>query len=162
MAAWRADEHCNIDINNGAKHTMKNLIMALIATLLITATVSTAQARHYKHYRTQIDETGQVVSHPAGCPGRAFCGCGVSVKVFGHPVRNLFLASNWLRFPRATPGPGMVAARHGHVMYIESYDGNGNAVVYDPNSGNHQTRIHTRSLRGYVVVNPHSDRMASR
>ena len=97
----------------------------------------------------------QIVSHPSGCPWRAFCGCGVSVRVFGHPVRNLYLASNWFRFPRANPGPGMVAVRNHHVMLIERLDANGNAVVYDPNSGGHQTRIHTRSLRGYHVVNPH-------
>lgn len=101
-------------------------------------------------------DDGRIVGHPAGCPHTAFCGCGVSVKVFGHPVRNLYLAANWLKYPRAAPGPGMVAARHGHVMYIESINVNGNAVVYDPNSGGHQTRVHTRSLAGYHVVNPHS------
>ena len=96
----------------------------------------------------------RIVSHPSGCPGSAFCGCGVSVKVFGHPVRNLYLASNWFQFPRSSPGPGMVAVRNHHVMYIEAMDGNGNATVYDPNSGGHQTRIHTRSLSGYTIVNP--------
>lgn len=104
-----------------------------------------------------------IVSHPAGCPRRLFCGCGVSVKVFGRPVRDLYLAANWLRkFPRAEPGSGMVAARSGHVMYIMAYNGDGTALVYDPNSGRHLTRIHTRSLRGYRVVNPHGSRLASR
>lgn len=98
----------------------------------------------------------QIVGHPSGCPGRAFCGCGVSVKIFGRPVRELYLARNWLRFPRASPGAGMVAARSGHVMAIIEYLGNGNAKVYDPNSGGHQTRIHVRSLAGYRVVNPRS------
>lgn len=108
-------------------------------------------------YRTEgLTYEGHIVSHPAGCPRVAFCGCGVSVRVFGHPVRSLFLASNWFRFPRASPGPGMVAVRNHHVMYIQSVDANGNAVVYDPNSGGHQTRIHTRSLSGYRVVNPGS------
>jgi hypothetical protein len=26
--------------------------------------------------------------------------------------------------------------------------------VYDPNSGQRKTRVHTRSLKGFVVVNP--------
>ena len=95
-----------------------------------------------------------IVSHPAGCPSRLFCGCGVSVRVFGRPVRNLYLAANWLRFPSAAPSAGMVAARNGHVMYIEQYLGEGKAVVYDPNSGGGQTRVHVRSLSGYKVVNP--------
>jgi hypothetical protein len=101
----------------------------------------------------------QDVAHPAGCPWRAFCGCGVSVKIFGHPVRDLFLAANWYRFPRAAPGPGMVAVRRHHVMAILSYNGS-SATVYDPNSGGHGTRVHERSLAGYTVVNP--TRYASR
>lgn len=108
------------------------------------------------------DLAERIVSHPAGCPGRAFCGCGVSVKVFGHPVRDLFLASNWRKFPSAYPSAGMVAWRNHHVMYIESMDANGNAVVYDPNSGGHQTRVHTRSLAGYHIVNPNGSRIAMR
>jgi hypothetical protein len=100
--------------------------------------------------------------HPPGCPGRLFCGCGVSVKVFGHPVRDLFLAANWRRFPPASPSAGMVAWRWGHVMYIESANGDGTATVYDPNSGGHQTRVHTRSLAGYHIVNPNGARYASR
>lgn len=153
-------------------------IAAAIAVLLLIPT--TAQARHhhhyYRHYQYQhVDQyqtyarygdgnieydSGHIVSHPAGCPGRAFCGCGVSIKVFGHPVKDLFLASNWFRFPRAAPGPGMVAVRNHHVMYIMAYSGNGAATVYDPNSGGHATRVHTRSLRGYAIVNPHGSRYA--
>lgn len=95
-----------------------------------------------------------VVHHPSGCPWRAFCGCGVSVRVFGHPIRNLFLAWNWRKFPRSHAAPGNVAVWHHHVAYIEHVDANGNAVLYDPNSGHHATRIHTRSLAGAVIVNP--------
>ena len=95
----------------------------------------------------------QDVAHPAGCPWRSFCGCGVSVKIFGHPVRDLYLAANWFRFPRAAPAPGMVAVRRHHVMAIIAYNGR-TATVYDPNSGHHGTRVHERSLAGYTVVNP--------
>lgn len=96
-----------------------------------------------------------VVAHPAGCPARAFCGCGTAVRLLGSPVRSLWLAANWLRFPRAAPAPGMAAARRGHVFAIEQVLGNGKVLAYDPNSGGRKTRIHVRSLAGYTVVNPH-------
>ncbi len=153
------------------------MIRFTIALIALIAFSFPAQARHHHHYRRhsyhhrhvdgmpviawQQTTRGQIVSHPSGCPSRAFCGCGVSVKVFGHPVRDLFLASNWFKFPHASPAPGMVAVRNHHVMYIQSVDANGNAVVYDPNSGGHQTRIHMRSLSGYSVRNPHGGRYAS-
>lgn len=138
--------------------TTLRIAAASIAVLLLTIASVDARPRHHRHYSSHVmygEE--QVVSHPSGCPRTAFCGCGVSVKVFGRPIRNLFLASNWFKFPRATPAPGMVAVRNSghHVMYIERVDANGNAVVYDPNSGGHQTRVHTRSLAGYKIVNPH-------
>lgn len=95
-----------------------------------------------------------IVAHPAGCPSRAFCGCGTAVRLLGSPVRSLWLASNWFRFPRAAPAPGMAAVRRGHVFAIEQVLGNGKVLAYDPNSGGHKTRIHVRSLAGYTVVNP--------
>jgi hypothetical protein len=97
-----------------------------------------------------------IVSHPSGCPSRAFCGCGAAVRVFGAPVRSLWLASNWLRFPRAAPAPGMVAARRGHVFVLEQHLGGNTWLAYDANSGRRQTRIHPRSIAGYVIVNPRS------
>ena len=95
-----------------------------------------------------------LVGHPAGCPTRAFCGCGASVRVFGRPVRGLYLAAAWLRFPRAAPAPGMVAARRGHVFVLEQDLGGGTWLAYDANSGGHATRIHARSIAGYAIVNP--------
>ena len=105
---------------------------------------------------------GIVGGRPAGCP-HAFCGCGVSLKVFGKIIPELNLAANWYRFPRTSAAAGMVAifGRH-HVAYIESVDGNGNATLYDPNSGGHQTRIHQRSIVRAIIVNPHGMRVASR
>jgi hypothetical protein len=100
---------------------------------------------------------GTVVGHPLGCPARAFCGCGASVRVFGHPVRSLYLAANWLRFPHVpahAAQPGMVAARRGHVFVLESHISGNTWLVYDANSGGHATRIHARPLSGYAVVNP--------
>lgn len=96
----------------------------------------------------------EIVAHPAGCPRRLFCGCGVAVKLLGAPIRSLWLAANWLRFPRAAPGPGMAAARRGHVFAILQNLGGGRVLAYDPNSGRGLTRVHVRSLAGYQVVNP--------
>jgi hypothetical protein len=96
-----------------------------------------------------------VVSHPSGCPSRAFCGCGAAVRVFGSPIRSLWLAANWFKFPRAAPAPGTVAVRRHHVFVLEADLGGGVWSVYDANSGRGLTRIHARSLAGYVVVNPH-------
>jgi hypothetical protein len=97
-----------------------------------------------------------VVAHPVGCPSRSFCGCGVSLYLFGKAVREggLAIAANWLKFPRAEPGPGRVAARRGHVFVILENRGKGKVLAYDPNSGGHRTRIHERRLAGYTVVNP--------
>ena len=97
---------------------------------------------------------GQIVGgRPAGCP-RSFCGCAASMRVFGRIVPGLNLASNWLRFPRTAPAPGMVAARRGHVFVLEQHVEGDTWMAYDGNSGGRATRIHARSLRGYTVVNP--------
>lgn len=133
---------------------------AMIALALLAMFATPADARHHQqHYKHQRLSTtthqGQVVSNPEGCPRSAFCGCGSSVKVFGHPVRDLYLASNWSKFPSAAPAPGMAAWRHGHVFIIEQVLGDGMVMAYDPNSGGHQTRVHARSLAGFHVVNPH-------
>lgn len=90
--------------------------------------------------------------HPAGCPWTAFCGCGVSVRVFGHPVRDLYLAANWYRYPRAARVPGNVIVRPHHVKYIESVE-NGVLMCYDPNSGGHLTRLQPCG-EGGTAVNP--------
>ena len=90
---------------------------------------------------------------PAGCPS-SFCGCGAALRVFGRIVPELNLAANWLRFPRTSPAPGMVAARRGHVFVLEQPLGGDMWMAYDANSGGHATRMHARSLRGYTIVNP--------
>lgn len=96
-----------------------------------------------------------VGGRPAGCP-RSFCGCGAAIRVFGRVVPELNLAANWLRFPRTSPAPGMVAARRGHVFVLEQHIAGDIWKAYDANSGGHATRIHPRSLRGYTIVNPHA------
>ena len=103
-----------------------------------------------------------IVGNPAGCPRTAFCGCAASVEVFGHPIRELYLAANWFRFAHASPAPGMVAVRNHHVFVIRQVNGDGTVLAYDGNSGGHKTRIHTVSLRGFSVRDPHSRQVASR
>ena len=89
---------------------------------------------------------------PSGCP-RSFCGCGAALRVFGRIVPELNLASNWLRFPRTAPAPGMVAARTRARIRPGAARRRDTWMAYDANSGGHATRIHARSLRGYTVVN---------
>lgn len=94
---------------------------------------------------------------PAGCPHR-FCGCGVSLKVFGRIIPDLNLAANWKRFASAMPGAGTVAWRPGHVLYVEASVGGNLYQVYDPNSGGGKIRRHVRNLARYNFVDPHSPR----
>lgn len=136
---------------------MKVSVLISVFVLLIC---SSAEAHHYKHhhhhhYRTTISSQG-VVSNPQGCPRTNFCGCGASVRIFGRPIRNLFLAWNWaIQFPRAEPAPGRVAVRRHHVWVLESHITGDLWLAYDANSGHHQTRIHPHHLAGYRVVDPH-------
>jgi hypothetical protein len=100
--------------------------------------------------------TTQIVPHPVSCPRTRFCGCGAAVRVFGHSVRELWLAANWFKFPRAVPASGMVAVRRHHVMVLEADLGGGLWRVFDANAGHHLTFVHARSIAGYVIVNPHA------
>lgn len=109
---------------------------------------------------TTIAAQATVVSHPPGCPSRAFCGCGASVKVFGYPVRDLYLARNWFRFPKSEPAPGMVAVRRNHVFVLQHHVRGSTWMVYDANSGRRKTRVHHRSIAGWTIVNPHGSRWA--
>lgn len=96
----------------------------------------------------------EILPHPFGCPRRAFCGCGASVEIFGRPVRDLFLARNWFRFPRAAPGHNMAAVRRGHVFILKSHVQGDVWQVVDHNSGGRRSRVHHRSIRGLAIVNP--------
>jgi hypothetical protein len=122
------------------------------------------QARHERRHgrRATIHYEARVAGYrPSGCPYR-WCGCGVSLKVFGRIIPELNLAANWRRFPTAVASAGNVAWRSGHVFLIEAVNGDGTVLAYDPNSGGHVAHVHNRSLRGFHVVNPHGGRYASR
>jgi len=94
---------------------------------------------------------------PAGCP-HAYCGCSASLRIFGKMVPDLNLASNWLRrfphVPHEAAAPGMAAARSHHVMVLESHIRGNLWMVHDGNSGRGLTRVHTRDISRYVIVNP--------
>jgi hypothetical protein len=144
---------------------MLKILAALIVCALPLATPS-AQAA-YKHHRYRPARVAQhgfveqsILPHPNGCPRTAFCGCGVAVRVFGAPIRSLWSVANWRNFPRTTPQPGMVAVWPHHVAYIEQIIGDGLAIMFDPNSGRHETRQHVRSLRGAKIVDPHHSDIA--
>lgn len=103
----------------------------------------------------------EVVGHPRGCPKRLFCGCGAAVKVFGKPVRSLWLARAWYRFPRSHPAPGRVAVRRHHVFVLLDHISGSTWRVYDANSGGRRTRVHHRSIAGWTIVNPHGSQWAA-
>lgn len=104
----------------------------------------------------KVYSSGQVVSgRPSGCPHQ-FCGCGASLYLFGKIIPRLNLAANWFGFPRSAPAPHMAAVRSHHVMVLVEHKGGDVWVVHDSNSGGHLTRLHERSIRGYVIVNPNA------
>jgi hypothetical protein len=109
-----------------------------------------------------VSGQGVIGHRPAGCP-RRFCGCEASIYLFGRIDPYLNLAANWLRkFPRTSPRSGMAAARPGHVFVLVSHVEGNDWLVHDGNSGGGMTRQHVRSIRGYTVVDPNGNRMASR
>lgn len=124
---------------------MRVIFAIVFACLFVTP----SHARH----RYFADAT--VVSHPSGCPARAFCGCGAAVHVFGRPARELWLAANWFKFPRTSPAPGMAAVRRHHVFVLEQHIEGNIWLAYDANSGRGLTRRHARSISGFTIVNPH-------
>lgn len=105
--------------------------------------------------RTVSDVVTQYLPHPAGCPRRAFCGCGAATEVFGAPLRNLWLARAWYKFPRAAPAPQMAAVRPHHVFVLRRHVAGNNWLVADHNSGGRKSRLHVRSIAGFTIVNPH-------
>lgn len=125
------------------------IIRLLMAAAVLCALSSNAEARRYRQ-----PGVATIVSHPAGCPRRAFCACGASVEVFGRPIRSLYLAAAWLKFKRTDPAPGKVAARRGHVFVLKEHVAGSIWLVVDHNSGGRKSRIHHRSIAGFAIVDP--------
>jgi hypothetical protein len=77
------------------------------------------------------------------------CGCYASEVVFGHSVRNLWLADAWLKFPRTSPHAGAVAVwpgRHVARVLAANHDG---TVTVDDSWATHRVRT-----AGLVFVDP--------
>jgi hypothetical protein len=157
LLAYQAEEAGDIRVG---VPSMYRVIFVLVPLLFFTAQAE-ARHRHYHHSRYQLlqamasipgDE--RIVSNrPSGCPS-AFCGCEASLYRFGRVIPQLNLASNWFRFPRAAPAPGMAAVRSGHVMILQQQVSGNVWNVHDGNSGGHVTREHPRSIAGYTIVDP--------
>lgn len=145
---------------------MRRIWIATAITALLCASAQARPLHHHRHVRHHhymhvVDGSTEFLPHPAGCPRTAFCGCGSAKRAqmdgpLALPERLLWLAANWLHFPRAEPSPGMAAVvgRH-HVFVIERLVSRTTAIVYDANSGGHETRRHLRSIAGAVIVDPH-------
>lgn len=165
-------------------------LVCLVGLLIATSAEARHRHRHYTHQRVMVadypapyvdDRYPQILSQPmgrrphtqavrgydmasagsrpAGCPHR-WCGCGTSLRVFGRIIPRYNLASNYGDFPPASPGPGMVAWRHGHVKVVTG-GGPGNWTCYDPNSGHGQAHSGPCSLAGFHIVDPNGNRIAS-
>lgn len=91
----------------------------------------------------------------------AFCGCALSIKLFGKIKPDLNLAVNWVRFfPKTSPAPGMVAAKRGHVLQLIAQVKSSKWRVWTANSCGRKICIQNLSIAGYTVVDPRGPRMA--
>jgi hypothetical protein len=120
-----------------------------------------AHAYHYvregwtdKRYAARNHETGFAVAVlSAACRiARSLggpCGCFASEQVFGHSVRELWLADAWLKFPRTSPHSGAVAVwPHRHVAAVIAVNGDGTVTVRD------SWAVHRVRVAGLVFVDP--------
>lgn len=159
---------------NEASHriTLCALALAIMVVLVVVFLRAAHGTEHHKQYnfrqflpplpiRSADDASFVVGGSPSSCPRRRFCGCVLSIEVFGHADPALFPAKAWFRFPRARAAPGMVAVRNHHVFKLIAHVRGSQWTSLDPNSGGGLTRIHTRSIAGFVIVNPNA-RVAAR
>lgn len=110
--------------------------------------------RRSRHVAVPAVSPQVVGSRPAPCP-RRYCGCALSLKLFGVVKPALNIAENWKGFPRVDPAPGVIAAIRGHVLEVRRHIAGTLYEVWDPNSGRGLTRIHARDLSRYTFHNPH-------
>jgi hypothetical protein len=143
---------------------MWKAVVPVACMLLLSVQAEARPHHHYRHqhFRSMALSAGDIQSsqrilsgRPAGCP-HAFCGCEAALFRFGRIIPHLNLATNWRRFPRTAPAPGMAAVRSGHVMILQQHVAGDIWNVHDGNSGGHMTREHLRSIAGYTIVDPSS------
>lgn len=75
-----------------------------------------------------LDGSCRIAAHMGGP-----CGCWAAEHFFGSPVRNLWLARNWLRFPhtQAAAGTAAVWPNAHHVAPVVAVNGDGTVTVAD-------------------------------
>lgn len=104
----------------------------------------------------RVARAGRLSGRPAGCPARSWCGCFMSLHVFGRNVRSLWLARAWTRIgrPARGPAPGVIAVygrgRGGHVGRVVRVVGPGRIVLLSGNDGG-RVRQRERSTRGIIA-----------
>lgn len=113
-----------------------------------------SESRLQKIHRGAIQTSEAILPHPQGCPRLAFCGCGAAVRLLGSPVRSLWLARNWYRFPRTLPAPNTAGVRPHHVIALIQHRYGNVWLAYDANSGHHMTRVHDVDISRYTIVSP--------
>ena len=133
-------------------------VFVVVIALLALSVQAQARPRHHHHHTSYRHHSGMNAMASAQGEGRVVggrpSGCEASLYTFGRVVPELNLASNWRRFPRTAPAPGMAAVRSGHVMILQQQVAGNVWYVHDGNSGGHVTREHPRSIAGYTIVNP--------
>lgn len=148
------------------------IIALSLALFAVSSSSAEAHRRHHARHRHEAVQAEPMfgfswpspsfhaaagyLPHPSGCPRVAFCGCGAAQEVGRGGDRSLWLARSWFKFPRAAPAPGMAAVRSHHVFVLKEQVQGSVWIVADYNSGGHLSRVHTRSIAGYSIVNPGS------
>jgi hypothetical protein len=124
------------------------LVVAMFVTILMLALQARAEPLDPNGNSTTV-----IGSRPPGCP-RAYCGCGLRLFL-GLTDARLNRASMWrVLFPPTAARPGAVAVRPHHVFLLVAHVRGDVWTVRDYNSGRGLSRIHQRSVRGYVFVKP--------
>lgn len=90
---------------------------------------------------------------PSGCPS-LWCGCWLSIHIFGQNRKDLWSARAWLKFPRTSPQVGavVVTARRGggHVGIVTGFDSDGDPII---KSGNNAGAVRTGPIgRRHVIA----------
>jgi hypothetical protein len=131
---------------------VRGIIVAIIFAMLAFFIIGNAKAQPFD---ANGNGTQIIGGRPSGCPFR-YCGCALA-RFLGISDRRLNLAWNWAKlFPRTDARAGAAAVRRGHVMLLVAQVSPSDWLVRDYNSGRGLSRIHVRSVRGFVFVDPSS------
>jgi hypothetical protein len=116
--------------------------------------------KHFAHKKNRVTGSGVRVDLPWVCRHRAApmggpCGCWTGHSLLGTTAHvwhgiNLWLAADWLRFPRSSPGPGTAAVwrNHSHVAPVARDNHDGTVSVSD------YWGVHRVRLAEIIIVNP--------